>query len=313
MPGKLNSWIRAFFTLNKSEQRGIVVLVSLIILIGLLNLLLPYLIESDSKEITEKHGQEIAAFLQKQSRISDSIANNKLSPSNNDTSLLSDKFNLADFDPNNLSKEQWRKMGFAENQISNIKNYEAAGGKFRTKSDLKKIYAISEAEYLFIEPYIVISSQNNIQPIKSNDIKYSKSTVEYQEVELNSADTNDLISSLGFPRWLAIRTLKYRSLLGGFYNIDQLKEVYGMKNEILLQAEEYIVIDTGKINRLDINNIEFKELVSHPYFDYELTKLIFDARRKNGAFNEIDQLKLIDGISDVTFSKVHYYLYIRAE
>ncbi len=50
------------------------------------------------------------------------------------------------------------KLGLTDKQISTIKNYEAAGGKFKRKEDLKKIYSISDIEYKILEPYINIPS-----------------------------------------------------------------------------------------------------------------------------------------------------------
>src|SRR5690606_10593866 len=67
---------------------------------------------------------------------------------------------LSEFDPNNLPAEEWRKMGFSENQVKVIKNYEAKGGKFYTKKDVAKIYSISDEEYARIEPYIRIKPDN---------------------------------------------------------------------------------------------------------------------------------------------------------
>ena len=51
------------------------------------------------------------------------------------------------------------KMGFTPKQAKSIKNYEAKGGKFRNKADVKKMYAISDIEYQIIEPYILIPEE----------------------------------------------------------------------------------------------------------------------------------------------------------
>src|SRR5690554_707696 len=47
------------------------------------------------------------------------------------------------FDPNGLPTADWERLGLADRQIRMIKNYEAKGGRFRNREDLKKIYAIT--------------------------------------------------------------------------------------------------------------------------------------------------------------------------
>jgi len=298
MSAKLNSWLRTFFTLNKSEQRGIIVLVVLIVLIGLLNILLP-LILPKAKSDFSTHQEKIDEFLTEQKRLSDSADKSRLKPFESDYDAAKKKLTPRIFDPNNLSVEDWRSLGFTDDQIRTIKNYEEKGGTFRRREDLKKIFTISEYEYEVIEPYIVIPNEDN--------------TISLSSVELNSCSSNELIKSLQLSQSLAERTVKFRELLGGFHDKEQMKEVYGLSNETYEIISEYLSVNIDLIRKIDINNIEFKELIAHPYFDYQLTKSIIDVRNKIGKFDNIVDLKRIEGISDSTYNKVSYYLYIRPE
>jgi DNA uptake protein ComE-like DNA-binding protein len=176
---------------------------------------------------------------------------------------------------------------------------------------LKKIYSISDIEYEIIEPYINIQDPSKSASRKVVDEKTINKKIAYKNIEINSADSSELIESLGLAPWLARRTILYRNILGGYVNKNQLKEVYGFNNNIFNSIENYIEIDTSSIRKIDINNVDFKELLKHPYFDYSITKNIFDVRNKIGSFSSVDQIKLIDGINDSTFIKVRYYLYIR--
>ncbi|MDR0796724.1 MAG: helix-hairpin-helix domain-containing protein, partial [Tannerella sp.] len=57
--------------------------------------------------------------------------------------------------------------------------------------------------------------------------KYSTGTV----VELNSADTTILKKVPGIGSAFANRIVRFRNLLGGFYTVQQLAEVYGIDEE----------------------------------------------------------------------------------
>lgn len=59
------------------------------------------------------------------------------------------------FNPNNLTKEDWLKLGFTEKQINTIFNYKRSLGGVFTEKTLKKCYAISEEKYKEIEPFLI--------------------------------------------------------------------------------------------------------------------------------------------------------------
>lgn len=60
------------------------------------------------------------------------------------------------FNPNNLSHEDWMKLGFTEKQANTILNFKRSlGGSFKDVKTLKRCYAISEEKFREIEPYLV--------------------------------------------------------------------------------------------------------------------------------------------------------------
>lgn len=64
---------------------------------------------------------------------------------------------LTEFDPNVLDEHQWQKLGFTEKQISTILNYKkVVGGKFTSREQLKKCYAISSDQFKVLESYILL-------------------------------------------------------------------------------------------------------------------------------------------------------------
>ncbi len=85
---------------------------------------------------------------------------------------------------------------------------------------------------------------------------------------------------------LAYRIIKYRHSIGGFYSIQQLKEVYGMNDSLFNQLSGSIKV-TSQIKRLELNNMDFNELKNHPYIGFQAAKLIA-AYNKNhpGAYND---------------------------
>ena len=105
---------------------------------------------------------------------------------NPDYSTAKTRLNPFPFNPNQLPADQWIKMGFTDKQVRSIKKYETKGGRFYTKQDVKKLWAISPEEYSIIESFIQLPDSMAVYERKKN---YSKEPRVYQIVELNSADT----------------------------------------------------------------------------------------------------------------------------
>ncbi len=280
--------IKEYFTFSSTERNGIIVLSIIIVIILIFNLLIPVLFSP------EPHKQE--KLLRQIAEISghfDTINKRQKVPAINKDSLFP-------FNPNNLAEDQWKKLGLTESQIEVIKNYENAGGKFYYKSDLKKIYSISEEVYKKLKPFIQLPEKGQ-RPEKT-----SPNTIE--KIEINSADSAALTLLPGIGPVFAGRIIKYRNLLGGFYDKNQLLEVYGFDSVYFNKSIRYITTDTNLIKKININTATFREIVKHPYINYELTKVIVSNR--NQLLNPTSFYKLLKSIqiNDSLFQKIEHYI-----
>lgn len=181
------------------------------------------------------------------------------------------------FDPNTATESDLISLGFRQKTAQTLIKFRSKGFSFNTKEDLKKIYGLSPKLYDKLEPYIVIA--NHVKGSNSkNKISNSNTQVANKKLELNQADSLSLIELKGVGPGYAKR-MKYRSLLGGFTNLEQVKEIYGMTDELFNLITEQCVVDAKLISKININTVEFKVLNKHPYIDYELTKHIFNFKK----------------------------------
>ena len=303
MRNRFKYWVRDFFTLHKSEQRGILFLLILLLILILFNWAYPRIYPS-RKGNYDRFDREVESFVRARKKLEDSLKlahlqkTGKLSPAQ--AKRLLHPF---PFDPNRLRDTQWLQMGLSARQVKTIRHYLEKGGRFRRKEDLKKIHGLSGVEYAVLEPYIRISSaKKKMHPAK----KTSR-----QKTEINSADSAQLVKNLQLSSWLAERIVKYRHLLGGFYSSHQLLEVYGLKKSVYNQIKNSVFTDTTKIHRLDLNHASFKKLLHHPYINYETTKKLVRGREKAQGFSSFKQVKEVTGIADSLLNKIRHYLYLR--
>lgn len=220
---------------------------------------------------------------------------------NPEAEALADRLKPFPFDPNHLPEDDWRKMGLTEKQIKNILNFEKSGGKFLKNSDLQKIYSLTLAEYRVLEPFIRIEGldEKTSIPDRNSDSTDVAVNRPFTAIELNSADSLQLVELPGIGPWFAHRILQYRRSLGGYLQKEQLREVFGIDSVKYLKIEGYFIVEARVQTYLDLNRRTFKELMKHPYMNYELTKAVVNKRERQGfvkSWNELVGLNKGDSL-----------------
>lgn len=100
-------------------------------------------------------------------------------------------------------------------------------------------------------------------------------------VELNAADSAQLVRVRGIGPYYAGKILRYRERLGGFHSVRQLKEV-NMTYFNVDSAAHCFRADTALIVRRELDTMSFKSILRHPYLEYEDVRMMFEAKRKFG-------------------------------
>jgi len=291
--------VRSFFNFSKKELNGIFLLFLLILII----LASPCLYRKLSKHQVydfKKFKLEAANFKSSDLRVS-----------NSKTKKEAVKTEYFEFDPNTISEKEWKKLGFSSKQIRVIRNYISKGGKFYKKEDLKRIYSIPEAQYALVEPYIrvrITFSQNKSvkdeRQVKSSSSNFK---VPVSLIELNSADSLLLLTVRGIGPAFAARIIKFRDRLGGFYKIDQLKEVYGIDSLKFTQIKAQFSINAGLVNKIDLNTAGFDQFKKHPYLTYKQMNSIIQYRKQHGNFQSIEDLKKVVLLNEEIIRKIEPY------
>lgn len=128
-----------------------------------------------------------------------------------------------------------------------------------------------------------------------------------ETIELNEADTSELKKVPEIGSTYASRIVKYRNLLGGYVDINQLKEIWGMDDERFSKISPYITIkpDVAKVR---INSASFQQLNKHPYISYKQAKTILDVRERKGRIESVNRLSLLEEFSKKDIDRLIPYL-----
>ena len=300
-------WVRELFSFTKIERSGIIGLLIIIFILILIGKLIPLFIPHQKTD-TSKWDAEVLAWLAKEK-----------------TPLPRQNLPWPSvIDPNEVDSVRLSQMGLPSNVRSNWLKYLEKGGRFNQKEEVRKIFGMTASLWEQLDPYLVIAPGRLAKVKASGDRKriksgegvrrdtvwkrnsYKKEAAPVIVQELNSADSVHLVEIPGIGPVFASRIIRYRNLLGGYYAVSQLREVFGMKEENFAAVSPYLKADQKTITQFNINFSTLKELGRHPYIGFRTARKIIQLKDKEGKFTEAQNLSKV--LSADSLNKLIPYL-----
>ena len=309
--------LRAFLFFSRTERRGLLVWLALILLVIIGGKIYTCRQEQatlapDALEAQQKALKEYQAFIAsvRQQETEDKQRWRQVRPS----SLSEQAPVLTAFDPNTADSVTFRQLGLPGWMARNILRYREKGGKFRRPDDFRKIYGLTEEQYQTLSPYIRIVQTDSVRPRPSLFLaetrtdslpkqvveKYAPGT----KVDLNRADTTELKKIPGVGSGIARLICGYRQRLGGFYHIGQLREI----NLDDSKLAAWFTIDTAAIVRIPVNRSGVNRLNRHPYINFYQAKVLVEHRKKHGPLRNLKPLALYEEFTPKDLERMAHYL-----
>lgn len=194
---------------------------------------------------------------------------------------------------------------FANNNISAGKNTTKKTNTFAVRNERKTI-----AEEDVIVKQKSTSEEGIITMPDESRIKPHKFTQPIR-IELNTADSSTLVKIPGIGAKSAAMIVRYRDLLGGFHSVKQLEERLTWDSALEHMDEWctlWLTADSSLIKPLNVNTAEFREILRHPYIDYEQTKALVNYREKHWCIEGFEALEMMDVFSEQDLQKLRLYL-----
>jgi DNA uptake protein ComE-like DNA-binding protein len=293
-------FLKSHFWYNKRQRNGILFLIIIILILQFIYVFVDFSpisnFQTNSIDI-DKYQNQI-----------DSLKKNKKE---------NKKIKIFPFNPNYITDFKGYQLGMNLEEIDRLLAFRAKGKFINSSIEFQNITGVNDSLLNIISPFFkfpewVKSEQKN--KIEKNLYPEKNSTFHIDKQDLNLVTAKELMVINGIGEKLSKRIISYRNMLQGFSLNEQLYEVYYLNKDVadkvLLQFE---VIDIPQIQKININQANFKEVLRLPYIDYELTKKIFDYRNEIGGFSSLQELKKIDSFPLEKFDRIALYLMTQKE
>ncbi|WP_171047878.1 ComEA family DNA-binding protein [Pedobacter xixiisoli] len=296
----MEKWLSNNFGFSKREYNGLLYLVIIIVVVTFIPYIYQFYFHTKSiNEIAEKLAVQKLVLVDRYNKKKYSNTRNEI-----ENSTAKRTVHYFEFNPNTITEKEWQQFGLSYKQAMSIVNYVKKGGKFYKPEDLKRMYTISPEKYEALLPYVAIPKTEQVD--KKPAFAYTKK--EAVIVEINTADTLELDKIKGVGAAFARRIVKYRERLGGFYNKEQLFEVFGVDTPKFNEIKDQIKIDMAGIAKLNINTVEFDDLKRHPYLTFKQMNAIIQYRKQHGPYKSIADLGKVLILKPETIQKIAPYL-----
>lgn len=211
------------------------------------------------------------------------------------------------FDPNTIDEVGWQKIGLPAKTIKTILNYRSKGGSFKIAEDIRKIWGLKKEDADILVPYITIAAKQQNNKFASN---YSPKNYEKTAptiIDINTATVEEFRRLPGVGN-TAYKIVKYREKLGGFINLNQIKETYSLTDSVYNAMQPYLKFLPTEIQKININTASDFDLGKHPYISNDIAKAIAIYRKQHGNYAKIEDVRKIVFINQVMYQKFAPYI-----
>lgn len=269
---------RFFFRFTKDQQKGIMALFLLILIVQAVYFIITAIDFTSKKEKSVQEKEWLA--------YQDEINVLKAKGPHKDT--------IYPFNPNYITDYKGYLLGLTTKQIDLLHAYRKSGRYINTVSDFQKITNVHDTLLVKLSPYFKfghVNTHKTIETAKPNSIADAITEDNSALMDINEALEEDLVKVYGIGTYYAKTILKRRSALGGFVSMDQMDDFTEFSAEAKAGLRKrFSIINIPEIDKINVNTASLLQLSRFPYFNRDIAKSIITERSMTGKLTKIDDL-----------------------
>lgn len=240
-----------------------------------------------------------------------------------DTSVVRE---LSPFDPNTVTYEELRVLGFDKRTAAGIVKYRAAGKVFAIPEDFATCYGVTDSAYARLKPYIIIGEKYRLRPHVAEPAVEAADTVEHlRPFDPNVLDEDGFVE-LGFTQRQARTIINFRKACGGFGSAEEFSRCYAVSDEMFGRLQNYIciaesrpdstavsaiadVVEQGASLPLELNGADSVSLDAVPGIGGVTAAAIIRYREKLGGYCRKEQVLETGVVTERNWERMREQIY----
>lgn len=281
--------IKSLFAFDKKQQRGIFVLIILLVVaiasFYYLKQLPDEVLVLEDNSVYQNKVDSLAAIQQRR----------------RDT--------IYPFNPNYITDYRGYKLGLSIEEIDRLHRFRERGKWVNSKKDFQLVTQVSNQWLDSISPYFKFPEWVT-SPKKFN----SRSYIPYKDhkvvaKDINDANQDELKKVYGIGPALSSRIIKERERLNGFIDISQVSGVYGLTDSTMVRLRKHFYVNAPlDFQQINLNTATEEELLTIPYFDDYLVEKLIEQRTLRDGFKSWDKVLLTSRFPQEKLALIQLYL-----
>ena len=223
---------------------------------------------------------------------------------------------LFNFDPNTVTFDELRLLGFDKRTAVGIVKYRTAGKVFGIVEDFALCYGVTDSMFARVRPYIKIGDKFATKP-KSKTIdslrEERKPRFSPRPFEKFAIDTVgvEYLRLIGFSTRQAEALIEYRNRGKGIFSMNELRDCYAVSEEMADSLAHFVILSVRDPYEglVEINSADSATLRQVRGIGEKTVVAVMQYRKLLGGFVRKEQLSEIKCITKENFERISEQIY----
>ena len=222
------------------------------------------------------------------------------------------------FDPNTVTYDELRLLGFDKRTAVGIVKYRTAGKVFGIPEEFALCYGVSDSMFARVRPYIYIGSKYATKPKleekKIDSVKTKRpSRFSPRPFEKFSIDTVgvEYLRLIGFSTRQAEALIEYRKRGKGIFSMNELRDCYAVSEEMADSLSHFVILSVRDpyAGLVEINSADSATLRKVRGIGEKTVVAVMQYRKLLGGFAKKEQIAELKCVTTDNFERICEQIY----
>ncbi len=223
------------------------------------------------------------------------------------------------FDPNTVTYDELRMLGFDKRTAVGIIKYRTAGKVFGIAEEFALCYGVSDSMFMRLRPYINIGKEFATKPTKpakqhfdslyrSRPSRFSPRPFEKFRIDTVGVEYLRLI---GFSTRQAEALIEYRNRGKGIFSMNELRDCYAVSEEMADSLSHFVILSERDplAGLIEINTADSATLRKVRGIGAKTVVAVMQYRKLLGGFVRKEQIAELKCVTKENFDKISAQIY----